>query len=366
MSKTRAVKFSGRLVRSFPHRRCDTGTRPGSHHRQRERQLQGRSARPVPGRLAGRSVAGRHAAESVHSAGPPHVRRTSRQERDVLHRDRCGKSWQDAVGRKEHQPADDHPGRVRRSEDARRTAARLRPDVRAVLTQLSPGRRVAVADRLRRVHIHDVGVDPVGRPGATPGSRREGFFFDNHLEYRLGAFQGARETGSHNSFRYAGRVQYQFLEPEATGFFYTGTYLGKKKVASVAAAFDTQDEYNAYDTDAFFDYPIGPGALTAQAGYNRIDGDTMFTTLPKQNVDPARAGLSDPRHQAHARCSSSPSETSIDTRSGDEKRWSLGVNYWWAAHNANVKAAYGRIDPVDDQAAESVHGPVSVVLLLKC
>ena len=34
-----------------------------------------------------------------------------------------------------------------------------------------------------------------------------------------------------------------------------------------------------------------------------------------------------------------------DTEAGDERRWSLGVNYWWAAHNANIKAAYGRIDP---------------------
>ena len=27
----------------------------------------------------------------------------------------------------------------------------------------------------------------------------------------------------------------------------------------------------------------------------------------------------------------------------DETRWSAGVNYWMARHNASVKAAYGRI-----------------------
>ena len=30
---------------------------------------------------------------------------------------------------------------------------------------------------------------------------------------------------------------------------------------------------------------------------------------------------------------------------GDETRWNVGLNYWWAGHNVNLKGAYGRIDP---------------------
>ena len=30
---------------------------------------------------------------------------------------------------------------------------------------------------------------------------------------------------------------------------------------------------------------------------------------------------------------------------GDERRVGAGANYWWAAHNANVKALYTRITP---------------------
>jgi hypothetical protein len=37
-----------------------------------------------------------------------------------------------------------------------------------------------------------------------------------------------RDALSHNAFRYVGRLQYNFLDTE-TGFFYTGTYLGKKR-----------------------------------------------------------------------------------------------------------------------------------------
>ena len=35
----------------------------------------------------------------------------------------------------------------------------------------------------------------------------------------------------------------------------------------------------------------------------------------------------------------------VDTTKGDENHWSIGLNYWWAAHNANVKGAYSRINP---------------------
>jgi hypothetical protein len=180
--------------------------------------------------------------------------------------------------------------------------------------------------------------------GRDTGFQAKGYFLANHLEYRVGAFQGARDAGSQSSFRYAGRVQYQFLEPEATGFFYTGTYLGTKKIAAVGAAFDTQNDYHAYDADAFVDYPAGPGAVTAQLAYNRFDGGDTFLTLPKQNAALLELGYFlralklTPVLQFTRR-------GLVDTTLGDETRWSIGVNYWWGGHNANIKTAYGRIDP---------------------
>jgi hypothetical protein len=180
--------------------------------------------------------------------------------------------------------------------------------------------------------------------GRDTGFQAKGYFLGNHLEYRLGIFQGARDLRSTDSFRYTGRVQYELLEPEGTGFFYAGTYLGTKKVLAVAAAFDKQGDYHAYDADAFFDAPAGPGAVTAQFDYNRIDGGTKFLTLPRQNVFFGELGYFiralklSPVVQFNRRAI-------VDTSVGDETRWSAGLNYWWAAHNANVKAAYGRIDP---------------------
>lgn len=182
--------------------------------------------------------------------------------------------------------------------------------------------------------------------GRDTGAQARGYVAGNRLEYRLGAFQGARDAESHRSFRYAGRLQWQLLEPEAPGFFYTGTYLGARKVATVGGGFDSQDDYHAYNLDAFLDHPLGNGAVTAQLAWNRIDGDTTFTQLPKQNVVFFEAGYLfrdlklTPVFQYTSR-NVLDSASDID----DERKLSIGLNYWWSGHNANVKAAYAVTDP---------------------
>jgi hypothetical protein len=179
--------------------------------------------------------------------------------------------------------------------------------------------------------------------GRDTGFQARGYFVGNRLEYRIGAFQGVRDAISDNAFRYAGRVQYNALDAES-GFFYTGTYLGKKKILAVGAAFDAQKDYHAYDADAFFDYPLGPGAITAQFDYNRFDGGDTLTTLPKQNDILLEAGylirdlkLTPVLQFAHRNITGGAV--------GDEKRTAVGANYWWAGHNVNVKALYTRIAP---------------------
>ena len=180
--------------------------------------------------------------------------------------------------------------------------------------------------------------------GRDTGVQAKGYLGDNRVEYRLGAFQGARDDESHRSFRYAGRLQVQLLEPETPNFFYTGTYLGAKKVAAVGGSFDSQEDYHAYDVDGFLDYPLGDGAVTMQAAWNRIDGDTTFADLPKQNVVLFETGYFI-RAIKITPVFQYTSKDVIDTDTGDESRWSIGANYWWRGHNANVKVAYTQIDP---------------------
>jgi len=179
--------------------------------------------------------------------------------------------------------------------------------------------------------------------GRDTGFQARGYFLKDHLEYRIGAFQGRRDPPSHLAFRYAGRVQYNVFDPEI-GFFYTGTYLGKKKVVAVGGAFDIQDDYHAYAADVFIDHPLGPGAVTGQFDYNRFDGGTTLPTLSRQ-----RDALLEVGYLVRA-LKLTPfvqitNRNLVDTATGDETRISLGGSYWWGGHNANIKAAYTHINP---------------------
>jgi hypothetical protein len=179
--------------------------------------------------------------------------------------------------------------------------------------------------------------------GRDTGFQARGYLAENHFEYRVGIFQGRRETGSGNSFRWVARAQYNFLEAE-TGFFYSGTYLGRRRVFAVGAAIDGQDEYRAYAADAFLDYPLGPGSLTGRIDYLHFDGSTTFRTLPEQDDVLVEAGYLitalklTPVLQWQRRDVERPG-------AADETRTSIGANYWLAAHNANIKVAYARVSP---------------------
>jgi len=192
-------------------------------------------------------------------------------------------------------------------------------------------------------HTYDLSGPTQSSTGRDTGFQAKGYVLKDHLEYRIGAFQGVRDAASHRAFRYAGRVQYNLLDAEV-GFFYTGTYLGKKRIVSIGGAFDHQSDYDGYDVDLFVDHPVGPGAFTGQFDYNRLDGGTLLRTLPKQDNLLLELGYLivaaklTPYVQVTNR-------NLVDGSTGDETRISLGGSYWWAGHNANIKAAYTRINP---------------------
>ncbi len=179
--------------------------------------------------------------------------------------------------------------------------------------------------------------------GRDTGFQARGYFLQKHLEYRAGAFQGARDGVSSNAFRYAGRVQYNVFDVEE-GYLYSGTYLGKKNVLAVGGGFDTQKDYHAWDADVFVDRPLGPaGALTAQFDYNRFDGQTFLTTVPKQDDILLEVGYL-VRAARVTPFVQFANRDLANTSRGDDKRVAVGLNYWWAGHNANIKGAYTRLD----------------------
>jgi hypothetical protein len=127
--------------------------------------------------------------------------------------------------------------------------------------------------------------------GRDTGFQARGYLVGNHLEYRAGAYQGMRQAGSRNSFRFTGRLQYNFLDTEV-GPFYPGVYLGKKKVFAIGASLDTQSDYKAFAFDGFLDIPVGAGnGFTAEADFIKYDGGTTFTTLFRQDTFMGQVGF---------------------------------------------------------------------------
>lgn len=187
--------------------------------------------------------------------------------------------------------------------------------------------------------------------GRDVGAQLRGLVADGLLEYRAGVFQGKRgkadpgEAASSNQFRYAARLQLNFLDPE-TGYFYGGTYLGTKKILSVGAAVDFQpaegESYRAFGGDAFVDLPAGPGAVTAQVNVLYRNGGTRVT-LPEQTAFMAEAGY---RFEAIKLSPIARFEQRwADAPLGNETDFGGGLAFWAYGHNSNLKAFYTRLSP---------------------
>jgi hypothetical protein len=175
-----------------------------------------------------------------------------------------------------------------------------------------------------------------------------------HLEYRLGVFTGYRgaplpgATTSRAEMRVAARVQYNLFDPE-TAFFYAGTYAGTKKVVSFGASVDHQDNYTAFDVDAFVDLPVGADVLTAQAAFlHYANSAPTFIAVPDQNDIVFEAGyrLSALKISPIVRFEDQLFDAAAPGGgSSSVLRISAGVAWWPMGHNLNVKLFYTYVKP---------------------
>jgi hypothetical protein len=184
---------------------------------------------------------------------------------------------------------------------------------------------------------------PTGsRVGRDYGVQARGYLVSDHLEYRLGVFQGAREEGSRNAFRTVGRVVWYPFEAE-TGFFYTGTSFGRKRILAVGASYDRQDDYEAPALDVYFDWPVGRNAVTAQVDLIRYDGGDFLTSLPEQDTVHLEAGFFFSALKLEPFVNLNDRDYA-DAARADEKLSQVGLAYWHSSHTFNVKLGYGRLE----------------------
>ncbi len=113
-----------------------------------------------------------------------------------------------------------------------------------------------------------------------------GNLFDNKFQYRVDAMNGADDSTDSN-IRYSARAHVTLLDPEK-GYGYKGTYLGKKKVLTIGAAYQFEDEvatdgmgdavdYSAWTIDLFAEYPVEDvGTFTFSTAYVDYDMDDAY------------------------------------------------------------------------------------------
>jgi len=185
-----------------------------------------------------------------------------------------------------------------------------------------------------------------------------GLLSNKQIDYRLAVLDGKEyasgdpPTNEDDMPRIVGRIGYNVFDPEP-GYFWAGTYLGKKKVLSFGASFDIQpgvggdegdDLYYAFAFDAFADIPMGengivgtlnayyfgPGGILPE-GYG-LWGDFGYRI---ENIEPLVAF-----------------EWYEPDEGDNGKRQAIlgGLNYWIHGHNVNIKFQFGidKLNGADD------------------
>ena len=186
------------------------------------------------------------------------------------------------------------------------------------------------------------------------GVQLRSYLFNDKLEIRLGAFQGYRAVqlnppgtdpfrGSPEAFRVAGRIQYNLLDAEK-GFYYTGTYLGKKKVLAIGAGFDGENDYHATAFDVFADYPFTEAmSVTVQVDKIRwMPGQLATATLVDTDDWVAEAGL----YLAPTKLMPFVQYEDQQFVNGnpDTRIVQAGIAYYFSGYNGNLKFSGGYKD----------------------
>lgn len=182
------------------------------------------------------------------------------------------------------------------------------------------------------------------RTGRDYGLRARGYLADNHLEYRVGVYQGVRGPNASNELRYTARLMYSFFTPQV-GLFYRGTSLGKTKTLSFGASYDTQEKYKSTGGDFFLDLPFGAGnGFVLQGDYVQVDGGTFLTALPKQTNTLVESGVYFAAAKVQPFLQYANENFDAAARI-DEHRLTVGLGYFPSGHNHNLKLSYTRIEP---------------------
>jgi hypothetical protein len=188
------------------------------------------------------------------------------------------------------------------------------------------------------------------------GFQFKGFFANERLQYRIGAFDGQRDANGKNSLRTAAYLQYDFFDKEK-GYLFTGTGLGKMKILAIDAGIDKQGAYRGYSANTALALPVNKGdEVAAQVQYIHYDGRTKFTAIPNQNDVMLEAAYyaHKAKIQPFAKYETQAFVAAANAAK-DVNRAGMGANYYIRGQNLKWTAQYLRAMPRNGSPLKSTN-----------
>ena len=174
------------------------------------------------------------------------------------------------------------------------------------------------------------------------------------------SYSGRRILGEDAGFVTAGYFEYQFLDQESKKLPYrVGTYLGKKRVFNIGAGFfshangsvrvenglpEGEDVFH-YSVDAFYDAPLGEGAINAYAAYYNFDYGTEYTLNVTYGTGTSfygQLGYLFPKFSEKGRLMPYLAYSTRDYEAFDDpgNTLQLGANWFINGHHAKITLEY--------------------------
>lgn len=199
--------------------------------------------------------------------------------------------------------------------------------------------------------------------GRDDGVAIWGITGDERLRYQLGVFDGTNGSTTSNqedNLLYAGRLTYNFWDPEPAIYYSLSTYYGDIDVLAIGLAGMIQEDgagtpassgdYGAWNVDFLMEKRLGnKGVVTLEGAYYDYDldglgaidsrglteGESWFALASYMFPQKLGWGQIQPvfRYQ----------ELERDV-GGTHRRWDVGVNYIISGHNARISAIYSNDD----------------------
>jgi phosphate-selective porin len=207
------------------------------------------------------------------------------------------------------------------------------------------------------------------RPGVEASRDEGGQIWGNAggLQYRVGVFDGSdqEDTNTNSSLRGAARVSYNWFTKE-TGFGYTGTTIGDKKILQIGGQADAQNgrtdarddpgfttqarAYRAWAADIYYDQPFASRwALTTEGAWveRRDDYDAVGLATKSTAAGYAQAGLLLPWNVGPGRLQIAGRWEEIQTDRGgvdaSTRARTLGLNWYAKGHDRKIQFDHGTV-----------------------